>query len=46
MVTKVREITATEAQIEWEVHLANRKAAALKLEGDRPPQCRQCRKAI
>ena len=33
MVTKVREITATEAQIEWEVHLANRKAAAPKLEG-------------
>ena len=28
VVTKVREITATEAQIEWEVHLANRKAAA------------------
>jgi hypothetical protein len=26
-VTKVREITAAEAQIEWEVHLANRKAA-------------------
>ena len=33
VVTKVREITATEAQIEWEVHLANRKAAAPKLEG-------------
>jgi hypothetical protein len=26
--TKVREVTATEAEIEWEVHLANRKAAA------------------
>jgi hypothetical protein len=26
-VTKVREITAAEAQIEWEVHLVNRKAA-------------------
>ena len=32
VVTNVREITATEAQIEWEVHLANRKAAAPKLE--------------
>src|SRR5262249_17359528 len=31
VVTKVREITATEAQIEWEVHLANGKAAAPKL---------------
>jgi hypothetical protein len=30
-VTKVREITSTEAQIEWEVHLANGKAAAPKL---------------
>ena len=29
-VTKVREVTAAEAQIEWEVHLANRKAAAPK----------------
>src|SRR5215217_7095074 len=28
--TQVREITAAEAQIEWEVHLANRKAAAPK----------------
>ncbi len=27
-VTKVREITAADARIEWEVHLANRKAAA------------------
>jgi hypothetical protein len=32
-VTKVRQITGTEAQIEWEVHLANRKAAAPKLIG-------------
>jgi hypothetical protein len=31
VVTKVREITATEGQIEWEVHLANGKAAAPKL---------------
>src|SRR5262245_45798599 len=31
--TTVREITATDAQIEWEVHLANRKAAAPKLIG-------------
>ena len=29
-VTKVREITAAEAQIEWEVHLVNRKAAEAK----------------
>jgi len=29
-VTAVREITSAEAQIEWEVHLANRKAAAPK----------------
>lgn len=29
-VTKVREITAAEAQIEWEAHLVNRKAAAPK----------------
>jgi hypothetical protein len=33
VVTEVREITAAEAEIEWEVHLANRKAAALTLEG-------------
>jgi L-Lysine epsilon oxidase N-terminal/L-lysine epsilon oxidase C-terminal domain len=33
VVTKVREITTVEAQIEWEVHLANRKAAAPKFEG-------------
>ena len=33
MVTKVREITGAEAQIEWEVHLANRKAAAPKFNG-------------
>jgi hypothetical protein len=32
-VTRVREITAADAEIEWEVHLANRKAAALKLKG-------------
>jgi hypothetical protein len=31
VVTKVREITSTEAQIEWEVHLVNRKAAAPRL---------------
>jgi hypothetical protein len=34
VVTKVREITSAEAQIEWEVHLANRKAAAPKLRGN------------
>lgn len=33
VVTAVREITAAEAQIEWEVHLANRKAAAPKFDG-------------
>ena len=33
VVTKVREITGAEAQIEWEVHLANRKAAAPKFDG-------------
>jgi hypothetical protein len=33
MVTKVREITGAEAQIEWEVHLANRKAAAPNFHG-------------
>ena len=33
IVTKVREITSAEAQIEWEVHLANRKAAAPKFNG-------------
>jgi hypothetical protein len=33
VVTKVREITSTEARIEWEVRLANGKAAAAKLEG-------------
>jgi hypothetical protein len=33
VMTKVREITGTEVQIEWEVHLANRKAAAPKLIG-------------
>jgi hypothetical protein len=32
--TKVREITADEAQIEWEVHLANRKAAAPEFSAD------------
>lgn len=33
VVTQVREITSAEAQIEWEVHLANRKAAAPKFNG-------------
>ena len=33
VVTQVREITDAEAQIEWEVHLANRKAVAPTLEG-------------
>ena len=32
-VTNVREITEAEARVEWEVHLANRKASAPKLEG-------------
>jgi len=31
--TEVREITAADGQIEWQVHLANRKAAAPKFEG-------------
>ncbi|MDQ3959522.1 MAG: LodA/GoxA family CTQ-dependent oxidase [Pseudomonadota bacterium] len=31
--TQVREITADDAQIEWEVHLANRKAAAPRFLG-------------
>jgi hypothetical protein len=30
-VTRVREITAADARIEWEVHLANRKAAAQRI---------------
>jgi hypothetical protein len=30
-VTRVREITAADARIEWEVHLANRKAAAERI---------------
>ena len=30
---QVREITAADAQIEWEVHLANRKAAAPRFDG-------------
>ena len=34
-VTNVREVTAAEALIEWEVHLANRKAAAATLDGAR-----------
>jgi hypothetical protein len=34
-VTAVREITGAHADIEWEVHLANRKAAAPVLEGAR-----------
>ena len=33
VVTAVREITAAEAEIEWEVHLANRKAAAPRFLG-------------
>lgn len=33
VVTKVQEITAADAQIDWEVHLANRKAAASTLDG-------------
>jgi hypothetical protein len=33
VVTAVREITAAEAEIEWEVHLANRKAAAPRFKG-------------
>ena len=32
-VTQVREITAADAQIEWQVHLANRKAAAIQFNG-------------
>ncbi len=30
VLVQVREITSVEAQIDWEIHLANRKAAALK----------------
>jgi L-Lysine epsilon oxidase N-terminal/L-lysine epsilon oxidase C-terminal domain len=33
IVTQVREITVADAQIEWEVHLANRKAASPKFNG-------------
>jgi hypothetical protein len=33
VVTKVQEITSAEAQIEWEVHLANHKAAAPRFKG-------------
>ena len=33
VVTAAREITAAEAEIEWEVHLANRKAAAPRFSG-------------
>lgn len=37
-VAKVREITAADARIEWEVHLANRKAAAEKIpDSDKLP---------
>jgi hypothetical protein len=36
-VTKVREITAAEARIEWDVHLANRKAAAARIPEDKHP---------
>ena len=32
-VTNVQEVTAADAQIEWEVHLSNRKAAAPMLDG-------------
>ena len=35
-VTKVREITAAEGQIEWEVHLANGKAAARRFDDAGP----------
>jgi hypothetical protein len=35
IVTKVQEITAADAQIEWDVHLSNRKAAASTLDGTR-----------
>jgi len=34
VVTGVREITAAEARIDWEVHLANRKAAAERIPDD------------
>ena len=37
--TSVREITAADARIQWEVHLVNRKAAAERIpdsEGERP----------
>jgi hypothetical protein len=33
--TQVREITGAQAKIEWEVHLVNRKAAALTIDGTR-----------
>jgi L-Lysine epsilon oxidase N-terminal/L-lysine epsilon oxidase C-terminal domain len=37
-VTRVREITAADARIEWEVHLANRKAAARRIpDSEAPP---------
>src|SRR4029077_9590347 len=36
-VTRVREITAADARIEWEVHLANVKAAADRIPEDRTP---------
>jgi L-lysine epsilon oxidase-like protein len=34
-VTGMREVTTADAQIEWEVHLANRKAAASTVDGTR-----------
>ena len=41
VVTGVREITAAEARIDWEVHLANRKAAAERIpDGTALPQRR------
>jgi len=36
VVTGVREITAAEARIDWEVHLANRKAAAERIPDEHP----------
>ena len=34
-VTDVREVTAADAQIDWEVHLANRKPASIGMDGKR-----------
>ncbi|MEO7271954.1 MAG: LodA/GoxA family CTQ-dependent oxidase [Vicinamibacterales bacterium] len=36
-ITHVREVTAADARIEWEVHLANRKAAANRIPDEKPP---------